>query len=211
MVHLPEWLRLFDVYYLAIYGAALLAVIILAPGGLAGLLPAARVRPPEGTAPPPPAGLVAALPCGVAETFWRCHRPRWCRPDSADRAHHRRHRPQWFGQDDPAQSHHRLGRGGSRRRDDRPHRLDPMAADRRACWPRPGLQHPEIADQQTVWTAVMAAQPSTGRPRARAGARGPRRHGVGRGDAAVADLTRPRVAASISPARSPTGARAAAG
>ena len=36
VVHLPEWLRLFDVYYLAIYGVALLAVIILAPAGLAG-------------------------------------------------------------------------------------------------------------------------------------------------------------------------------
>lgn len=38
LVHLPEWLRGFESYYLIVYGAVLLAMIIAAPEGLAGLL-----------------------------------------------------------------------------------------------------------------------------------------------------------------------------
>jgi len=38
LVHLPEWLRGLEQYYLIAYGAALLLVVILAPEGLAGLV-----------------------------------------------------------------------------------------------------------------------------------------------------------------------------
>lgn len=38
LVHLPEWLRGFENYYLIVYGAVLLAMIVAAPEGIAGLL-----------------------------------------------------------------------------------------------------------------------------------------------------------------------------
>jgi branched-chain amino acid transport system permease protein len=38
LVHLPEWLRGFESYYLIVYGAVLLAMIVAAPDGLVGLL-----------------------------------------------------------------------------------------------------------------------------------------------------------------------------
>ena len=38
LVHLPEWLRGLEHYYLIAYGAALLLVVILAPEGLAGII-----------------------------------------------------------------------------------------------------------------------------------------------------------------------------
>lgn len=38
LVHLPEWLRGFESYYLVAYGAVLLAMIIVAPDGLVGLV-----------------------------------------------------------------------------------------------------------------------------------------------------------------------------
>jgi branched-chain amino acid transport system permease protein len=38
LVHLPEWLRGLEQYYLIAYGATLLLVVILAPDGLAGLV-----------------------------------------------------------------------------------------------------------------------------------------------------------------------------
>ena len=38
LIHLPEWFRGLEAYYLILYGAALLAMIIAAPGGLVGLL-----------------------------------------------------------------------------------------------------------------------------------------------------------------------------
>ena len=67
LVHLPEWLRGLERYYLIAYGAALLLVVILAPDGLAGLvdrmwrrargvsetlpfIPASTARPPAGGA-----------------------------------------------------------------------------------------------------------------------------------------------------------------
>jgi branched-chain amino acid transport system permease protein len=40
LVHLPEWLRGFESYYLIVYGAVLLAMIVVAPEGLVGLLDA---------------------------------------------------------------------------------------------------------------------------------------------------------------------------
>ncbi|HEX2117461.1 MAG TPA: branched-chain amino acid ABC transporter ATP-binding protein/permease [Alphaproteobacteria bacterium] len=39
LVHLPEWLRGFESYYLVVYGAVLLGMIIAAPEGVAGMLP----------------------------------------------------------------------------------------------------------------------------------------------------------------------------
>ena len=55
LVHLPEWLRFLQGYALLAYGAALLAAIILAPEGIAGLLArtASRPRPPARPAPLP--------------------------------------------------------------------------------------------------------------------------------------------------------------
>lgn len=44
VIHLPEWFRSFDVFYLIAYGAALLLVIILAPNGIAGFWPKRRLR-----------------------------------------------------------------------------------------------------------------------------------------------------------------------
>ena len=38
LVHLPEWFRGLEAYYLIAYGAVLLAMIIAAPDGLVGLL-----------------------------------------------------------------------------------------------------------------------------------------------------------------------------
>jgi branched-chain amino acid transport system permease protein len=55
LVHLPEWFRFLDKYYLIAYGAVLLAMIIAAPWGLVGglerlrgrLVPEAAPRPPQ--------------------------------------------------------------------------------------------------------------------------------------------------------------------
>ncbi len=44
LVHLPEWFRFLDKYYLIAYGAVLLAMIIAAPWGLIGLVERARAR-----------------------------------------------------------------------------------------------------------------------------------------------------------------------
>lgn len=59
LVHLPEWLRGLEQYYLIAYGAALLLVVILAPDGLAGLIDWRwRARATDKTIPfvPAPAG-----------------------------------------------------------------------------------------------------------------------------------------------------------
>ncbi len=57
LVHLPEWLRGLEQYYLIAYGAALLLVVILAPEGLAGLVDRLwrRGRTPSETLPFMPA------------------------------------------------------------------------------------------------------------------------------------------------------------
>lgn len=54
LVHLPEWFRGLKEYYLIAYGAVLLAMIILAPDGLIGLLRTLRERwfPAAPAAPP---------------------------------------------------------------------------------------------------------------------------------------------------------------
>jgi len=61
LVHLPEWFRPLERYYLLAYGAALLAMIVAAPWGLVGSLRRARQRwrpepepPLPPSAPPPP-------------------------------------------------------------------------------------------------------------------------------------------------------------
>ncbi len=55
LIHLPEWFRFLEHYYLIAYGLVLLAVIIAAPNGFIGLLEDARRRfLPE--APPDPPG-----------------------------------------------------------------------------------------------------------------------------------------------------------
>ena len=55
LVHLPEWLRVLDGFYLIAYGAMLLAVIVLAPSGVIGLLERLRetLFPISPAAPPP--------------------------------------------------------------------------------------------------------------------------------------------------------------
>ncbi len=62
LVHLPEWLRGLDRYYLIAYGALLLAAIVAAPEGIVGTLEGWRARrwperPPD---PPAPRSLPAA-------------------------------------------------------------------------------------------------------------------------------------------------------
>jgi branched-chain amino acid transport system permease protein len=52
LVHLPEWFRVFEKSYLIVYGAILLATIVLAPEGLAGALE--RWFPPRPIPVPPP-------------------------------------------------------------------------------------------------------------------------------------------------------------
>jgi len=56
LIHLPEWFRWLEGYYLLAYGAALLAMIVAAPWGLMGSLRLARQRwlpEPEPPAPSP--------------------------------------------------------------------------------------------------------------------------------------------------------------
>ena len=58
LVHLPEWFRFLDKYYLIAYGAVLLAMIIVAPWGLVGGLERLRARifpeaPPRAPQPVP--------------------------------------------------------------------------------------------------------------------------------------------------------------
>ena len=56
LIHLPEWFRFLERSYLIVYGAALLATIVLAPHGLTGLLdrlfPARAAPLPKPAAPP---------------------------------------------------------------------------------------------------------------------------------------------------------------
>ena len=55
LIHLPEWLRGLEQYYLMAYGAGALAMIIVAPAGLIGALEGLRARLfPELPPPPPP-------------------------------------------------------------------------------------------------------------------------------------------------------------
>lgn len=56
LIHLPEWLRVLDGFYLVAYGLALLAVVVLAPSGLIGLVERLRAALfPEAPDAPPPA------------------------------------------------------------------------------------------------------------------------------------------------------------
>jgi len=59
LVHLPEWLRFLEGYALLAYGAALLAAIVLAPEGIAGLL-ASRAPRRRPLAAVPPAARAAS-------------------------------------------------------------------------------------------------------------------------------------------------------
>jgi branched-chain amino acid transport system permease protein len=60
LVHLPEWFRGLDKFYLIAYGGVLLAMIIAAPDGLVGAMEKLRARwYPE---PPPPRPVPRALP-----------------------------------------------------------------------------------------------------------------------------------------------------
>jgi branched-chain amino acid transport system permease protein len=58
LVHLPEWFRFLDKYYLIAYGAVLLAMIIVAPWGLVGGLARLRAR----LFPEPPPAAPRAVP-----------------------------------------------------------------------------------------------------------------------------------------------------
>jgi branched-chain amino acid transport system permease protein len=61
LVHLPEWFRFLDKYYLIAYGAVLLAMIVVAPWGLVGGIARLRARAfPEAPPPPPRAVPLAA-------------------------------------------------------------------------------------------------------------------------------------------------------
>ncbi len=60
LIHLPEWFRPLERYYLMAYGAVLLAMIVAAPWGLMGSLRRARHRWLPEPEPPPP--VAAAVP-----------------------------------------------------------------------------------------------------------------------------------------------------
>jgi branched-chain amino acid transport system permease protein len=61
LVHLPEWFRFLDKYYLVAYGTVLLAMIVVAPWGLVGGLERLRARlAPDAPRPPPRAVPLAA-------------------------------------------------------------------------------------------------------------------------------------------------------
>ncbi len=64
LVHLPEWFRPLEKYYLMSYGAALLATILVAPWGLMGALRMARQR----WLPEPALPLPAPLPLSISAT-----------------------------------------------------------------------------------------------------------------------------------------------
>ena len=67
LVHLPEWFRFLDKYYLIAYGAVLLATIIAAPWGLIGAAERLRARFfPEAAALPPAALAPVGPPLGEA-------------------------------------------------------------------------------------------------------------------------------------------------
>jgi branched-chain amino acid transport system permease protein len=57
LIHLPEWFRFLEHYYLIAYGLVLLAVVIAAPNGFIGLLEDARRRFLPEAPPDPPARL----------------------------------------------------------------------------------------------------------------------------------------------------------
>jgi branched-chain amino acid transport system permease protein len=61
LAQVPEWFRFLERSYLLLHGAVLLAVIVLAPDGLAGLL--ARWLPSLPPVPPPPCPLPPRSPC----------------------------------------------------------------------------------------------------------------------------------------------------
>jgi len=54
LVHLPEWFRFLERYYLVAYGVGVLAVIVFVPNGLAGLADSAWRRLARPAAPVPP-------------------------------------------------------------------------------------------------------------------------------------------------------------
>ncbi len=66
VVHLPEWLRFLDRYYLVAYGAALLAAICIAPEGIVGTLERRLSARRASPAPPPPVPVrsVSITPAG---------------------------------------------------------------------------------------------------------------------------------------------------
>ncbi|MBL8703283.1 MAG: branched-chain amino acid ABC transporter ATP-binding protein/permease [Rhodospirillales bacterium] len=81
VVHLPEYLRITGAWYLAIYGAAMLAMILFAPEGIAGMagrlvrrfVPARTAPLPRPIAPPAPQRAIGAKPIlalrGVTKRF----------------------------------------------------------------------------------------------------------------------------------------------
>jgi branched-chain amino acid transport system permease protein len=67
LIHLPEWLRGLDRYYLIAYGGLLLAAIVVAPDGIVGALERLRTRwLPEPPPDPPTARTLPVVPRRVA-------------------------------------------------------------------------------------------------------------------------------------------------
>jgi len=65
LIHLPEWFRFLEKYYLIAYGLIMLAAIIAAPHGIVGAIERLRARFLPEAPPPPPAPV--ALPARAAE------------------------------------------------------------------------------------------------------------------------------------------------
>jgi len=64
LVHLPEWFRFLEKYYLMAYGGGMLLMITVAPYGLVGALERLRQRLAPASAPPPPPPRAVPLPAG---------------------------------------------------------------------------------------------------------------------------------------------------
>ncbi len=68
LVHLPEWLRFLDGFYLMAYGLVLLAVIVLAPSGAIGAIEWLRATLfPEPPCVPPPTAVLPPRPTPAAD------------------------------------------------------------------------------------------------------------------------------------------------
>lgn len=66
LIHLPEWFRFLERYYLIAYGLVLLATIIVAPNGILGLIEDIRRRIAPEAPPPAPAAMPMPAPVQVA-------------------------------------------------------------------------------------------------------------------------------------------------
>ncbi len=162
VIHLPEWFRAFDVFYLIAYGAALLLVIIVAPKGIAGFWPRRHLQETHAAQPPP------ALCCRQASLHCANLRKHFGGVKAVDGITARFTTGQITGVIGPNGSGKSTllnlltglirADGGTITLDHK--EVTSLSADTRA---RAGLarafQHPDLVREHRVWEAVMAAIP----------------------------------------------------